>query len=105
MSYVEKAFYRYIRSIFTTGFKVLFSRKYIFYTIAFILITVTSTIFYLIEKQITSVDIGNILINIELSVAVTYIVFGIFFSRYPLKFWVPPAFVVAAGGSALIYYL
>jgi len=105
MSYVEKAVYRYVKHIFTSGIKVLFSKKYIFYTLAFILISVTSTAFYLIEKELTTIDIGYILIAIELSVAVTYLIFGLFFSRYPLKFWAGPAFVVAAGGSALIYYL
>ncbi len=105
MSYVEKAFYQYIKTIFTSGLKVLFSKKYIFYTIAFILISVTSTVFYLIEKELATIDVGYILIGVELAVAVTYIVFGIFFSRYPLKYWVGPAFVVAAGGSVLIYYL
>ncbi|MCG3257824.1 MAG: hypothetical protein KAU62_17085, partial [Candidatus Heimdallarchaeota archaeon] len=55
MSYVEKAFYKYIKNIFTSGFKVLFSRRYIFYTLAFVLISLTSTIFYLIRK---SVEVG-----------------------------------------------
>jgi hypothetical protein len=108
MSYVEKAFYQYIKTIFTSGLKVLFSKKYIFYTIAFILISVTSTVFYLIEKNLVAIGEGYllfILTGVELSVAVTYVVFGIFFSRYPLKYWVGPAFLVAAGGSALIYYL
>ncbi len=105
MSYVEKAFYQYIKTIFTSGLKVLFSKKYIFYTIAFILISVTSTVFYLIEKELAAIDVGYILIGVELAVAVTYIVFGLFFSRYPFKYWVGPAFLVAAGGSALIYYL
>ncbi|MCG3216242.1 MAG: hypothetical protein KAS63_05965 [Candidatus Heimdallarchaeota archaeon] len=105
MSYVEKAIYKYVKNIFTSGLKVLFSKKYIFYTIAFILISVTSTIFYLIEKELTSLNIGGIFISVELSVAVTYLIFGLFFSRYPLKFWVGPAFLVAAGGSVLVYYL
>jgi len=105
MSYVEKAVYQYIKTIFTSGLKVLFSKKYIFYTIAFILISVTSTVFYLIEKGSTTMDVGYILIGVELAVAVTYILFGLFFSRYPLKYWVAPAFLVAAGGSVLIYYL
>ncbi len=105
MSYVEKAVYRYVKHIFTSGLRVLFSKKYIFYTIAFILISVTSTVFYLVERELATIDVGYILVGIELSVAVTYLVFGLFFSRYPLKFWAGPAFVVAAGGSALIYYL
>ena len=111
MSYVEKAFYQYIKTIFTSGLKVLFSKKYIFYTIAFILITITSTVFYLIEKQLENVSgevltiIGDVLIAIELSVAVTYVFFGIFFSKYPLKFWVGPAILTSVGGSVLIYFV
>lgn len=111
MSYVEKAFYQYIKSIFTTGIKVLFSKKYIFYTIAFILISITSTVFYLIEKQLENVSgeilgkTGDILIAIELSVAVTYVFFGIFFAKYPIKFWVGPAFFTSVGGAVLLYFV
>ena len=111
MSYVEKAFYKYIKNIFTSGFKVLFSRRYIFYTLAFVLISLTSTIFYLIRK---SVEVGppgslkviaDILIAIELSVAITYVLFGLFFSKYQLKYWVPPAILSAVGGAVLIYFV
>ncbi|NPD89483.1 MAG: hypothetical protein HGN29_12255 [Asgard group archaeon] len=111
MSYVEKAFYKYIKSIFTTGIKVLFSRKYIFYTVAFILITITSTVFYLIERQLQNVSgeilgiVGDILVAIELSAAVTYVFFGICFARYPFKFWVGPAFLTTAGGAVLLYFV
>jgi hypothetical protein len=111
MSYVEKAFYKYLKNIFTTGIRVLFSKKYIFYTIAFIIITVTSTVFYLIEKQLENVSqviltkTGDALIALELSVAVTYVLFGICFARYPLKFWVGPAFLTSAGGAVLLYFV
>jgi hypothetical protein len=111
MSYVEKAFYKYLKNIFTTGLKVLFSKKYIFYTLAFVLISITSTVFYLIERQLEAVSgevlatTGDILIAIELSVAVTYVFFGICFSRYPLKFWTGPAFITAIGGSVLLYFV
>ncbi len=113
MSYVEKAFYKYIKNIFTSGFRVLFSKRYIFYTIAFFLISVTSTIFYLITNQLTGsepyytemVIVADILIFIELSVAVTYILFGIFFARYPIKYWIGPALITAAGGTVLLYFL
>ncbi len=111
MSYVEKAFYQYIKNIFTSGFRILFSKKYLFYTIAFLLISVTSTVFYLIGANIQSVsaellrEISSILIVVELSFAVTYVFFGLLFARYPLKYWGIPAFIAAAGGSATIYFL
>ncbi len=111
MSYVEKAFYQYIKNIFTSGFRILFSKKYLFYTIAFFLISVTSTVFYLIGANIQSVsaellrEISSILIVVELSFAVTYVFFGLLFARYPLKYWGVPALIAAAGGSALIYFL
>ncbi|MCE7742103.1 MAG: hypothetical protein GOP50_06560 [Candidatus Heimdallarchaeota archaeon] len=113
MSYVEKAFYKFIKNIFTSGFRVLFSKRYIFYTIAFFLISVTSTIFYLIANQLTGTETyytgmvlaADILIFIELSVAVTYIVFGIFFVKYPIKYWIGPALITAAGGTVLLYFL
>jgi hypothetical protein len=114
MSYVEKAFYKYIKNIFTSGLKVLFSKRYIFYTVAFLLISLTTTVFFLIRRNIVggtpevlaALELtGNVLISVELSVAITYVLFGLFFSKYPLKFWVPPAMIFAAGGAALIYFL
>ena len=105
MSYVEKAFYQYIKNIFTSGFRVLFSKKYIFYTIAFFLLSITSTIFYLIGRGNTELtEIGDIFIIIELSFAITYVCFGLFFARFPVKYWVVPAFLAAAGGSVLLYF-
>ncbi len=113
MSYVEKAFYKFIKNIFTSGIRVLFSKRYIFYTIAFILISVTSTIFYLIENQLQGsepyytalAETARILILIELSVAVTYIIFGLFIAKYPLKYWAGPAILTAGGGTALLYFV
>ncbi|MBY9000876.1 MAG: hypothetical protein KGD64_08190 [Candidatus Heimdallarchaeota archaeon] len=111
MSYVERAFYQYVKNIFTSGFRVLFSKKYLFYTIAFCLISVTSTVFYLIGSNIESIsadllkDIGSILIGVELAFAVTYVFFGLFFSRYPAKYWGVPAFLTAAGVSVLVYFV
>ncbi len=106
MSYVEKAFYQYVKNIFTSGFKVLFSKKYLFYTIAFFLISVTSTVFYLIGRNYTELaEIGAILIKVELSFAVTYVFFGLFFARFPVKYWGIPAFLAAAGGSVLLHFL
>ncbi|MCK5304120.1 MAG: hypothetical protein KAJ72_02650, partial [Candidatus Heimdallarchaeota archaeon] len=84
MSYVEKAFYQYIKNIFTSGFRILFSKKYIFYTIAFFLLSITSTTFYLIGIGNAELkEVGDILIIIELSFAITYVCFGLFFARYP----------------------
>ncbi len=114
MSYVEKAFYKYIKNIFISGIKVLFSKRYIFYTVAFVLISLTTTIFYAIRKYVTIVSpdtiallklVGNILISVEISVAITYVLFGLFFAKYPLKYWVPPAIVFATGGAALVYFV
>ncbi len=107
MSYVEKAFYQYVKNIFTSGFRILFSKKYIFYTFAFSLIAVTSTVFYLITKDSTDLllkEIGSILIVVELSFAVTYVFFGILFAKYPVKYWGAPAFISAAGMAALLYF-
>ena len=108
MSYVEKAFYKYIKNILTSGLRVLFSKKYIFYTIAFILISITTTVFYLIRKYTTNLIpevVAEILISIELSMAITYVIFGVFFAKYPFKYWVPPAIVVSAGGAVMFYFL
>lgn len=108
MSYVEKAFYKYVKNILTSGLRVLFSKKYIVYTVAFILISITTTVFYLIRKYTTNLIpevVAEVLISIELSMAITYIIFGLFFSKYPFKYWVPPAFIVTAGGAVMFFFL
>ncbi len=112
MSYVEKALYRYIKTIFTSGLRVLFSKKYILYTIAFILITINSTVFYLIQKGIhdhaikdTLGKVVDILIAIELSAAISYLIFGMFFSRYALKYWIIPLILTIGGGAVLIHFI
>ncbi|MCK5140814.1 MAG: hypothetical protein KAQ70_01355 [Candidatus Heimdallarchaeota archaeon] len=105
MSYVEKAFYQYIKNIFTSGFRILFSKKYFFYTIAFFLLSITSTTFYLIGIGNAELkEVGDILIIIELSFAITYVCFGLFFARFPVKYWGVPAFLAAAGGSVFLYF-
>ncbi len=107
MSYVEKAFYKYIKDIFTSGLTTLFSKKYFAYTVSFILMTVSSTVFYYLKNNQDSATlsmISEILLYMELSLAVTYIIFGIFFAKYSLKYWMGPAFVVGAGGTALLYF-
>jgi len=80
------------------------------YTIAFILITINSTVFYLIQKGIhdpaikeTLGQVVDILIAIELSAAISYIIFGMFFSRYALKYWIIPLLITIGGGAVLIY--
>lgn len=112
MSYVEKALYRYIKTIFTSGLRVLFSKKYILYTLAFILITINSTVFYLIQKSIsdpaikqTLGQVVDILIAIELSAAISYLIFGMFFSRYALKYWIIPLILTIGGGAVLIHFI
>ncbi|MHA1303423.1 MAG: hypothetical protein ACTSQE_03600 [Candidatus Heimdallarchaeaceae archaeon] len=110
MSYVEKALYNYIKGIFLDGFKVLFSRKYIVYTFVFLASLIGTTGLYIAQAVMTSpsqtlLSISTLFLKIELALALTYFVFGLFFSRYPVYFWIVPALLFAGGMTVVLYFL
>ncbi len=79
MSYVEKAFYWYLRRMLTSGFKMLFSRKYLPYTLFFIVIT-TATSFISYFANNANIDIAlkyyQELLVIEVAIGLGYIITG-----------------------------
>ncbi|MHA1462658.1 MAG: hypothetical protein ACTSQ0_06290 [Candidatus Heimdallarchaeota archaeon] len=44
MSYVEKSVYKYLKNIVTSGFKALFTKKFLIYTIFFLIIIATKSL-------------------------------------------------------------
>lgn len=110
MSYIEKAFYRYLKSIFTTGIKVFLSKRYRLFTIPFLFVSFFSTLFFLIS-QYGSVSflpfhfLFTLLFYIELSIAVNYILYGVFLSQYPKKYWGIPIIITSGVFVFLLYFL
>ncbi len=80
MSYVEKAFYSYLRSTLTGGIKVLLSKKYIFFTVSLVTVaTVATGIAWAYQNGIDGVtrDILDIGLLAEVSAAIAFIVVGL----------------------------
>jgi hypothetical protein len=103
MSYVEKSVYRYLRKIITTGVKALFKRKFLIYTIFFLIVTVTTTLTAILEQSaitlfsIPTEDMLNYLLYFELAFAVAYLFVGFFLAKLPLYIHMP--FLVLLGGG------
>ncbi len=106
MSYVEKAIYDYIKGIFVNGFKVLFSKKYIGYTILVFAIALTASFLVLAQDYMPELaPYADMMLKIELAVAVTFVICGLFLAHYPLKFWFIPALMMVGAFSILFYFL
>ncbi|MHA1155537.1 MAG: hypothetical protein ACTSQK_05460, partial [Candidatus Heimdallarchaeota archaeon] len=90
MSYVEKSVYKYLKNIVTSGFKALFTKKFLIYTIFFLIIIATTTITAIIAKSavptifgIPSADMINYLFYFELAFAISYILVGFALAKTP----------------------
>ncbi len=110
MSYVEKALYQYIKEIFVGGFKVLFNKKYIAYTIIFLASITSTTTLYVYQAVIGTpsqqiLTISSLFLRIELALALAFFIFGLISSRYPTYMWAIPAVILAAGITIILYYL
>ncbi len=86
MSYVEKAFYMYLRSTLTAGIKVLFSRRFIFFTMAIIITAAISTIAsWMISSENSMIKLTleqlDIIYSIEIGVAISFIILGLLAKR------------------------
>ncbi|MHA1124978.1 MAG: hypothetical protein ACTSO7_08255 [Candidatus Heimdallarchaeota archaeon] len=92
MSYVEKSFYRYLKKVLISGIKALFTKKFLIYTIFFLVIIATTTITALVGIPSISLTIFNIppekMINyvlyFELAFAIAYIFVGFFLAKIPV---------------------
>jgi len=91
MSYVEKSVYRYLKNIVTSGFKALFTKKFLIYTIFFLVIIATTTLMAIISKSaelvifgISPEDMINYLFYFELAFAISYILVGLFLAKTPM---------------------
>lgn len=105
MSYVEKSVYRYLKKILISGVKALFTKKFLIYTIFFLVIFATTTITALVGIPSINLTIFNIppenMINyvlyFELAFAIAYIFVGFFLAKTPV--WVHILLVILFTGG------
>ena len=84
MSYVEKAFYWYLRRMLTSGFKMLFSRKYLPYTFFFIVITTTTSFISYFANNANvkiALEYYQELLIIEVAIGLGYIITGLLLGK------------------------
>ncbi len=83
MSYVEKSFYWYLKRMLTSGFKLLFSRKYLPYSLFFIIIiSATSILAYLRSQNVQqALELYDFILKLELAVGTGFILTGIFLGK------------------------
>ncbi|NIQ07755.1 MAG: hypothetical protein GWO20_19175 [Candidatus Korarchaeota archaeon] len=108
MSYVEKAIYRYLKAIFTTGIKVFFSKKYLLFTLSFLFLSFFTTALVFFPSCFTILGLSiewmkSFSISAEVAVAVNFIVYGLFVSHYPTKYWGVPLVLTSAGSTVLFH--
>ncbi len=93
MSYVEKAFYLYLRSTLTAGIKVLLSKRFIFFTAVIVFTAVLSTLTsWLVTTSSISLGIAgdellNIIFSIEIGVAISFIILGLLAKKIRTNFF------------------
>ncbi len=113
MSYVEKSVYRYLRRIVTSGIKALFTRKFLIYTIFFLVVILTSTITALMSNPdinltifgIPPEDMINYIFYFELAFALAYILVGLFLAKTPTYLHILFVLIIAGGLTTGFYYI
>lgn len=108
MSYIEKAIYHYLKSILSTGFKVLLSRKHLIYGVSFLFLSLSSSFCFVFSKWFPNSfpfdSLYSILMYCELTVALNYIVYGVFISHYQRKYWEVPLLFSSVIGFCVFYF-
>lgn len=107
MSYIEKAIYHYLKSILTTGIEVLFSKEYITYAFSFLFVSLSSSVSFFLSRWYKNnflfSSLYPLLIYGELTLALNYIIYGLFFSHYQRKYWGLPFIASLVSGFYVFY--
>ena len=113
MSYVEKSVYKYIKNIVISGFKALFTKKFLIYTIFFLITMITTTLTALVV--IPSVNLAifgippeqmiNYIFYFEIAFSISYILVGFLLSKTPIYLHVPLIIVFTGGITTGFYFL
>ncbi|MFW9923286.1 MAG: hypothetical protein ACFFDW_08390 [Candidatus Thorarchaeota archaeon] len=113
MSYIEKSVYKYLKSVVTSGVKALFTRKFLIYTIFFLVVIVTTTLTSLVVHPSINLTIFNIppekminyLFYFEIAFALAYILVGMFLSKTPIVLHVFLILLFTGGITTGFYFL
>lgn len=113
MSYVEKSVYKYLKNIVVSGIKALFNKKFLIYTIFFLVLIASTSIIALISipsigltiGSISSEDMINYVFYFELAFALAYIITGLLLSRTPIVLHLIIMLLLAGGMFTGLYFL
>jgi len=80
LSYVEKAFWDYLKSTLFGGVRILLSRQLILFSLILVIISITTTGIVFIQEQASDLitpDIVQLAFNVQLSLAIGLILSGL----------------------------
>ena len=80
MSYLEKAFWDYLKSTLFGGLRILLSRQFIFFSVILSLISVSTTALVFMQQQATEVitpELIELVFSIQISLAIGFIFSGL----------------------------
>ncbi|MHA1449786.1 MAG: hypothetical protein ACTSP4_10240, partial [Candidatus Hodarchaeales archaeon] len=109
MSYLEKGLYDYIKKVLTDGVKILLSRKFIFFSLLFLTVSLgTSILSYLYYAGSTDIvitdDMLSLIFSVQIAVGLSFIIFGIF-SKKIKKFSLRILSVLIIFGLTLLVFV
>ncbi len=87
MSYVEKAFWDYLKSTLFGGMRILLSRRLILFSLILFLTSVVTTGAFVLQSQASDViteDMLNLIFSVQLSIAIGFIISGLLSKRLNL---------------------
>jgi hypothetical protein len=105
MSYVEKAFWDYLKSTLFGGVRILLSRRLILFSLILFLTSAVTTSAFVLQSQASDLitdDLLNLLFSVQISIAIGFIISGLLskklniFSRFFLLLLIAAIFTVIA---------
>jgi hypothetical protein len=87
MSYVEKAFWDYLKSTLFGGMRILLSRRLILFSLILFLTSAVTTGAFVLQSQASDViteDLLNLIFSVQLSIAIGFIISGLLSKRLNL---------------------
>ena len=111
MSYVEKAFWDYLKTTLFGGVRILLSRRLVLFSLVLFLTSAITTGAFVLQSQAADIitdDLLNLIFTLQLSIAIGFIVSGLLSKklnllvRFLLIFLVAAVFAVIASVSDLL---
>ncbi|MFX1506159.1 MAG: hypothetical protein ACFFDC_08585 [Promethearchaeota archaeon] len=87
MSYVEKAFWDYLKSTLFGGVRILLSRRLILFSLILFLTSVVTTSAFVLQSQASDLitnDMLNLLFSVQISIAIGFIISGLLSKKLTL---------------------